>query len=98
MRLSTIGKNLEAQNKIKELDLIEWESLFRHPNFEKVEEVLSQRIDSLSGAIRNRAKSSMDMNTAFESVGDLRVTAEFEKILSLFKSLKVQILQSKGAK
>lgn len=82
----------------REVDLMEWESLFRHPNFEKVEEVLSQRMDSLQSAVRNRAKASMDMNTAFESAGDLRVIAEFEKILLHFKSLKIQIMQNKGAK
>lgn len=82
----------------KKADLEEWEALFRHPNFKKVEEVLSQRIDSMQQSVANRAKTSMDMNTAFESAGDLRVSAEFQKILQLFSSLKQQILQSKGVK
>jgi hypothetical protein len=79
----------------KSIDLMEWESLFRHPNWEKVQEVLSQRIDSLNSAIQNRAKVSMDMNKAFESAGDLRVIAEFTKLLQLFESLKIQIVQNK---
>lgn len=86
------------ETKPKELDLEEWESLFRHPNFEKVEGVLSQRIENLQLSVDNRAKTSMNMNTAFESAGDLRVVAEFKKILQLFNSLKQQILQHKGAK
>ena len=86
---------METNNK--KVDLEEWESLFRHPNFGKVEEVLSQRIESFQNTVNNRAKVSMDMNTAFESAGDLRVTAEFNKILMLFKSLKLQIMQHKGA-
>jgi hypothetical protein len=86
------------EQKHKEIDLLEWESLFRHPNFEKVTEVLSQRIENLQLSVDNRAKTSMNMNTAFESAGDLRVVAEFRKILQLFNSLKQQILQNKGVK
>jgi len=87
---------LETNNE-KKVELEEWESLFRHPNFGKVEEVLSQRIESVRNCVHNRAKVSMDMNKAFESAGDLRVAAEFEKILMYFKSLKLQIMQHKGA-
>lgn len=89
---------MEQQSKdkdIKAIDLLEWESLFRHPNFEKVEEVLLQRIDLMENSVRNRAKKSMDMNATFESAGDLRVSAEFQKVLQYFKSLKLQILNSK---
>lgn len=82
----------------KTVDLAEWEALMRHPNFSKITDVLSQRIDSLEAVVSNRAKKSMDMNTAFESAGDLRVIAEFTKILCLFDSLKQQILQHKGVK
>lgn len=79
----------------KKVDLEQWESLFRHENFGKVEEVLSQRIESVHNSVRNRAKVCMNMDNAIESAGDLRVAAEFDKILQLFSSLKQQILQSK---
>lgn len=85
----------QSSKDIKQIDLMEWESLFRHPNFEKVQEVLSQRIDSTMNNVRNRAKKCMDLNSSIESAGDLRVIAEFEKILAYFDSLKQQILQSK---
>jgi hypothetical protein len=87
---------LEAQNK--QVDLEEWESLFRHPNFSKVEEVLTQRIESIQNGVRNCAKNRMNLNAAVESAGDLRVIAEMDKILLLFKNLKMQILQQKGAR
>jgi hypothetical protein len=82
----------------KQIDLEQWESLFRHEHFGKVEEVLSQRIECVRNSVHNRAKICMNMDNAIESAGDLRVAAELEKILLLFKSLRVQIMQNKGAK
>lgn len=87
---------LSKSDSIKQLDLLEWESLFRHPNFEKVTDALSQRMGLLQNNVRNRAKTCMDLNKSVESAGDLRVVAEFEKVLQYFESLKKQILQSKG--
>lgn len=82
----------------KQVELEEWESLFRHQHFRRVEEVLSQRVESLQISVGNRAKTSMNLDNAIESAGDLRVAEEFKKILQLFSSLKQQILQNKGVK
>lgn len=80
----------------KKLELLEWEELMRHPYFERVTDVLSQRVDSIQNNVRNRAKRGMDLNSSVETAGDLRAMAELEKILALFESLKIQILQNKG--
>lgn len=84
------------ESKSKDLDLEEWEDLMRHPHFKKVQEVLSQKIESLQSSVRNRAKTSMDLNTAVQNAGDLRAVSELEKVLQTFDSIKQQILKRKG--
>lgn len=82
--------------KSQQVDLEEWESLMRHPNFSKVKDVLSQRIESLQMTVLNRAKQCMDLDSAVETAGDMRAMCELNKVLDTFESLKTQILQQKG--
>lgn len=81
--------------KDRKLDLEEWEDLFRHKFFNKVTEAIEARIGSLQSNASNRTKQSIGLEESIKTAGDMRAIGELGKLISLFESLKDQILQEK---